>query len=253
MHRYAVINNKGGVGKSTISTQIAHGLSKMDKKCLLIDLDDQNDSSMFLGFGEKDFNQYTLCDYFVYDNVSLSDCIINARENLDLLPNTNYNKLNSYINAHYRRHDLALVQELKPIGGILDYDFVIIDCAPTKNAVNDAVITYADKIILPVQVEAASVKGAKNMYEYLDELEQPYDKISLIIPNMYDKRTNESKINLELLRKYFDNEQGIVTTPVHRRVKITEAGKQGKTVFEYDEEAAEQFFAILEEVVVKVV
>ncbi len=248
MQKFAVINNKGGVGKSTTAVQFAHGLAKMDFKILLLDLDDQNDSSMFLGISQRDLNQ-SLSEYFTgSNNITLGDCVVNARENLDLLSNRDHEKLVNYFNKTSIPHMDLFQNKLSPLSS-MGYDFVIIDCAPTKNIVNDAVIDYTDKIIMPVQVEGASVKGVGNMFRYLNNLDQPLEKISFIIPNMYDARTNESKRVLELLQDFVEDTKSLVTSPVHRRVKITEAGRHGKTVFEYDNEAGRQFFKIIKEVV----
>jgi len=135
----------------------------------------------------------------------------------------------------------------------MSYDFVIFDCGPQRTKINDAVLCYIDHIIMPVQVESASVRAVGNIYEYLDQLRLSSDLIKLIIPNMYDARTNESKENLKLLKDIFSDEPEILTEPINRRVKITEAGRAGKTVFEYDQEAAEQFFKVLKKVVDKIV
>ena len=133
-----------------------------------------------------------------------------------------------------------------------NYDYILIDCGPQRTKINDAVLFYVNNVIMPVQVEAASVRAVGNIYDYLNDLRLSDDIITLVIPNMLDVRTNDGKENLKLLQEFFSDEPEIVTEPIHRRIKITEAGKHGKTVFEYDEEAAKQFFKVLEEVVDKI-
>lgn len=247
MLKLAVLNNKGGVGKSTTAVQLSHGLSKLGFKVLLIDLDGQNDSSLFLGVTEEDY-EYTFFDLVDKRNpVKLDDCIINVREHLDLLPNKNIDQINS---EFYResRIDLVLDETLQDLKD-MNYDYVLIDCGPQRTKVNDAVLCYIDKIIMPVQVEAASVRAVGGIYEYLSNLRLSPNKIGLVIPNMYDKRTKDAKENLDFLKEFFSDKENIITEPINRRVKITEAGKLGKTVFEYDEEAAQQFFKVLERLV----
>ena len=249
MKKIAVLNNKGGVGKSTITVQLAHGLAKLDFRVLLIDLDGQNDSSLFLGFSEEDY-EHTFYD--LIDNrypAGLEECIIEARENLDLLPNSNIEEINAEFHRE-SRIDIILAEKLAGLEN-MDYDYILIDCGPSRTKINDAVLCYVDKVIMPVQLEAASVRAVGNIYEYLADLRLDPDKIALVIPNMLDIRTNEGKENLEFLEEFFEDED-ILTPPVHRRVKITEAGKKGKTVFEYDKEAAQQFFKILKKVVEKI-
>lgn len=250
MKKIAILNNKGGVGKSTVAVQLSHGLSKLGFKVILVDLDGQNDSSLFLGINESQYNKtfFDLIDKRA--DISIDDCIINARENLDLLPNSNIEEINA---EFYResRIDLVLSEKLKELEN-KDYDYVIIDCGPQRTKVNDAVLCYVDNIVMPVQVEAASVRACGSIYEYLADLRLSPEKISLIIPNMYDKRTKDARENLKFLYEFFDDMDDIVTSPINRRIKITEAGKMGKTVFEYDEEAATQFFSVLERLVTKI-
>lgn len=250
MKKIAVLNNKGGVGKSTVAVQLSHGLAKLGYKVILVDLDGQNDSSLFLGVGETHYSKtfYDLIDK--RSSVTLDDCIINAREGLDLLPNSRIEEINA---EFYRepRIDLVLDEKLQ---GLEDknYDFVIIDCGPQRTRINDAVLCYVDHIVMPVQVEAASVRACGSIYEYLADLRLTPEKIALVIPNMYDQRTKDAKENLEFLKEFFADRQGVVTDPIFRRVKVTEAGKKGMTVFEYDEEAANQFFTVLERLVTRI-
>lgn len=250
MKKIAILNNKGGVGKSTIAANLGHGLAKLDFNVLLIDLDGQNDSSLFLGFTEDDYDKtfYDLIDS--RNPVDLEDCVIQAREKLDLLPNSNIEEINAEFHRE-SRIDIVLEEKLEGLEE-MDYDFVLIDCGPSRTKINDAVLCYIDKIIMPVQVEAASVRAIGNIYEYLSDLRLDPEKIALVVPNMYDQRTNDGKENLSFLKEFFE-EEDILTKPVHRRVKITEAGKLGKTVFEYDKEAADQFFKVLRKVVDKIV
>lgn len=249
MKKIAVLNNKGGVGKSTVAVQISHGLAKLGFKVILVDLDGQNDSSLFLGVSSSDYNKtfYDLIDK--RNPVDIDECILHVRDNLDLLPNSHIEEINA---EFYREPRIDLILDEKLIGlENKDYDFIIIDCGPQRTKVNDAVLCYIDNIVMPVQVEAASVRACGSIFEYLADLRLSPDKIALIVPNMYDKRTKDANENLEFLKDFFSDDD-IVTDPISRRVKITEAGKMGKTVFEYDEESSQQFFKVLERLVKKV-
>ena len=93
---------------------------------------------------------------------------------------------------------------------------------------------------MPVQVEAAAVRAAGNIYEYISDLRLNPDMICMVIPNMYDQRTNDAKENLAFLNDFFIDKD-VLTEPIYRRIKITEAGKIGKTVYEYDEDAATSY------------
>jgi len=241
--KYAVLNNKGGVGKSTVAVHVAHGLAIKGKKVLLIDMDGQNDASLFLGFTAEDYKKSLYDIIMRYEDISPFECIINARANLDLLPSQNVEKINAilYRETNMKSYLSSKLKDLETVG----YDYIIIDCGPQRSRVNDAALYYVDGIIVPVQVEAASVRAIGNVYEYLADLGLDSQMVSLVVPNMYDQRTSESRENLEFLKEFFSGAD-VLTEPIHRRVRIAEAGKFGKTVYESDGEASKQFDNIVE-------
>lgn len=246
LHKFAVLNNKGGVGKSTIAVHVAHGLACKGEKVLLIDMDGQNDASLFLGFTSEDYKK-NLYDIIVkHENTFLGDCIIKARDNLDLLPSKHIDHINTQL---YKESDISsfLKRKLYPLEQ-LAYDYVIVDCGPQRSKINDAVLYFIDGIIVPVQVEAASVRALGNIYEYLSDLGLDSNLISLVVPNMYDQRTSDGKENLEFIKEFFAD-TNILTEPISRRIKITESGKMGKTVYEFDKESTEQFEQIVKRLV----
>ena len=246
LQKYAVLNNKGGVGKSTIAVHIAHGLAIKGNKVLLIDMDGQNDASLFLGFTSEDYKK-SLYDIIVnQENTCLSECVINARDNLDLLPSKYIDRINAEL---YKEPDISCYfkDKLKDLEQ-LKYNYVIVDCGPQRSNINDAVLHFVDSIIVPVQVEAASVRAIGNIYEYISDLHLNTDMISLVIPNMFDQRTSDGKENLEFMKEFFADTH-ILTAPINRRIKITESGKVGKTVYECDEESSKQFEHIVERLV----
>lgn len=244
--KYAVLNNKGGVGKSTIAVHIAHGLALRGKKVLLIDLDGQNDASFFLGFTSEDYKK-SLYDIIAgHENTSVSECIINARENLDLLPSKYIDRINGEL---YKENNINsfLEGKLKDLEHMC-YDYVIIDCGPQRSKINDAALYYADGIIVPVQVEAASVRAIGNIYEYLMDLRLDSGMISMVVPNMYDQRTLDSKENFEFIKEFFADTD-VLADPIPRRIKITETGKLGKTVYEWDKDCSKLFDRLVERLV----
>ena len=246
LQKYAVLNNKGGVGKSTIAVHIAHGLAIKGNKVLLIDMDGQNDASLFLGFTSEDYKK-SLYDIIVnQENTCLSECIINARDNLDLLPSKYIDRINGEL---YKEIDIScyLNNKLHDLEQ-LSYNYIIVDCGPQRSNINNAILHFVDNIIVPVQVEAASVRAIGNIYEYISDLHLNPDMISLVIPNMFDQRTSDGKENLEFMKEFFADTD-ILTAPINRRIKIAESGKMGKTVYEYDEESSKQFDHIVERLV----
>lgn len=229
-----------------MAVHIAHGLAIREKKVLLVDMDGQNDAGLFLGFTSEDYSK-SLYDVLVgQEGTSVSECIVSARENLDLLPAKYIDRINA---ALYKVPDVSSFLKEK-LGGLeqLGYHYVIVDCGPQRSRMNDAVLYFVDGIIVPVQVEAASVRALGNIYEYLADLGLDSGMISMVVPNMYNRKTSDGKENLEFIEGFFAD-TGIVTAPVQRRVKIAESGKMGKTVYEYDKDVSRQFEHIVERLV----
>lgn len=246
--KYAFMASKGGVGKSTACYNVGYGFNKIGLKTLIIDLDHQNDSSLFLGIDKSQYSK-VFDDLFDKRNpVKLCDCIIQAREDLYILPNGNLENVESELHR-ISRIDQVLRHVLKDLEH-MDFDVVLFDTSPTRNKVNDAVLCYLQDdggIIIPVQLQAASVRSIGNIYNYLADLYINPDIIKAVIPNMYNN-TLESRDNLQFLNEFFEG-QDVLTDYIPTRTKIAEAGKYGKSIFEYDEEASTYFMKVVEKLV----
>jgi len=246
MKKLAIFGRKGGIGKSTVTVNLAHALTKIGMKVLLIDLDSQNDSSLFLGIDKEQYNKFVFDDLFNKRNpVKLRDTMIEARESLWLIPNDSLENVESELHRTSRIDNILnhLLSDLDD----MDFDIILFDTQPTRSKISDSILLYCEGLILPVQLQSASVRSIGNIYEYLSDLYINPDIIKAVVPNMYNKITCDSKENLAFVKSFF--EQDIVTPAIPTRTRISESGKHGKTVFEYDQESTVQFMAVIEKLV----
>lgn len=249
MIKTVVYGRKGGILKSSLATSIAYGLSKIGR-VLLVDLDSQNDSQLYLGVDKTDFKK-TFDDLFdKKQNISIIDCLVEARENLFLLPNGELENVETMFHQ-VSRLDKVLDSKLNGLEGIIDY--VIFDTAPTRSKVSDATLLYCDNVILPVQmVGGAGVRSIANVYSVLSDLYLDTSIIKAVVPTLLDNTTRDSKENYAYIQEFF-KDQDLLTSPIPKRTKMAECSKQGKTIFEYDEETAEIMMEVFGQVVKRIV
>lgn len=239
MRKISVFNKKGGVGKSTISVQLAHGLTEYGHKVLLFDLDSQKNCSLYLGI--KDLEN-TFDDVIYSKNpIPLKKAIYPAREGLYLLSNDNYEYIDNKA-RDYPRIDLFLEDKLTHLSSN-EYDYIIIDTSPSTSPINNAVLYYVDELIVPIDLEEGSVKGLLELHKHLERLRLDKSLIKYIIPNKYRQTTN-------LHKEYYGKIKEIIgdklLKPINDRIKIAEATSKGKTVLEYG--MKEQFTELIRRV-----
>ncbi len=242
MRIISVINYKGGTGKTSTVVHLAHGLSLLGQKVLVIDLDPQGSVGYYLGLTPDK----TVYDMLI-DNVSYTECVINARPGLDVICANERLYPAELSMAHSRQKEKILAERLGPVTG---YDFVILDCAPSMNLLNQNALFYAQEIILPVSMEYLSLVGVKqllNNIRIMNKLFRRQVAITKVVPTFFDRRQAKSKHVLESLTRVFP---GLVSSPIHANVSLSEAPGQRKTVFEYkpNAKAAEDYIKLSREV-----
>lgn len=240
-HSYAVINYKGGTGKTSTAIHIAHGLSLKGKRVLLIDTDPQGSISHY--FGIK--SDKTLFDLLIQQE-PIQHCITNLRPNLDAILSNERIFPAEIKMAKENKREYILARALSPLNG---YDFVILDCAPSMNILNQNALVYAQELLLPVSMEYLSLIGVKQLLKNIKIINKLFNKkvkISKVIPTFFDKRNKKSKDILESLKRVFPN---IVSEPVGINVRMSEAPGKKMTIFEYDPNSsvAEDYLLIVEE------
>lgn len=204
-------NNKGGVGKSTISKNISSGLAAGGFKTALVSFDSQNDSLTLLG---KDFKEEKGIKAMVINN---EDIKIKIRENLDYFP------LETDVFSSKLKDKLKTsLNELKET-----YDFVIIDGAPSKDSfLSIAGSELADEILIPIELNKLSIKGISRLLQSVDA-----EKIAYIVPNKYKRGAIEKEIFGEL-QEFTAGLPIFLSEPIQESAMETNLSHKGKSIFE---------------------
>ena len=229
---YSIINQKGGVGKSTTAINLSAALGEQGKQVLLIDLDPQGNTTSGLGI-EK--GQLQRCVYNVLlDNDELEDIIIpDVCPGLDLAPAT-INLAGAEVELV---SEMAREQRLKDAVGKMrgKYDYILVDCPPSLGLLTVNALVAADKLIIPIQTEFYALEGVTKLLESMKRVKNrlnPSLEIFGILLTMYDGRTTLSRQVAAEVRNYFG--QLVFETIIPRTVKLSEAPSYGIPITQYD-------------------
>ncbi|MBQ9044143.1 MAG: ParA family protein [Eggerthellaceae bacterium] len=228
----AIINQKGGVGKSTTAINLSAALGEQGKQVLLVDLDPQGNATSGLGV-EK--GQLNACIYDVLLNdVPIQDAIIpDVCPGLDLVPAT-INLAGAEVELV---SEMARENRLKDAVGTMrgKYDYIFIDCPPSLGLLTVNALVGADKLIIPIQTEFYALEGVTKLLESMKRVKtrlNPSLDIFGILLTMYDGRTTLSRQVAAEVRNYFGSQ--VFETIIPRTVKLSEAPSYGMPITQYD-------------------
>ena len=234
----SLVNQKGGVGKTTTSINLSASLAIEGKSVLLVDLDPQGNATTGVGFNKGDIEKSV---YEVFNGIAtIEDVVLKTRfKGLDLLPsslqlagidielldkgreNPSFQKSMQFKNA------IELIRN--------NYDYIIVDCPPSLGLITTNALTASDSVIIPVQCEFFALEGITQLLNAIMLTKKklnPNLKLEGVLLTMFDSRANLSIEVIEEIRSYFKDK--VYTTLIPRLIRLAEAPSHGKPIIAYD-------------------
>ena len=235
----AVVNQKGGTGKTTTCENLGVGLALEGKRVLLVDTDPQASLTVSLGNPYPDNLSPTLSDMMgkiiMEKPITLGEGILHHAEGVDLMPaNIELSGLEvSLVNAISR--ETVLRQYLDTVKQ--NYDFILLDCMPSLGMLTVNALAAADNVLIPVQAAYLPAKGLEQLLETINKVRRqinPKLKIEGILLTMVDGRTNYSKEISNLIRESYGGKLKVYKTDIPRSVRAEEISAEGASIFQHD-------------------
>ncbi|WPO79387.1 AAA family ATPase [Flavobacterium sp. KACC 22761] len=228
----AIANQKGGVGKTTTSVNLAASLGVLEKKVLLIDADPQANATSGLGIDVEsvEVGTYQILEHTVTPKEAILKC---TSPNVDVIPaHIDLVAIEiELVDKENREYMLKkALEEAKQ-----EYDYIIIDCAPSLGLLTLNALTAADSVVIPIQCEYFALEGLGkllNTIKSIQKIHNPDLDIEGLLLTMYDSRLRLSNQVVEEVQKHFNDM--VFETVIQRNVKLSEAPSFGESIINYD-------------------
>src|SRR5882672_885638 len=245
MRRIALVNQKGGVGKTTTAVNLSAAIARLDRRVLLIDLDPQSNATVSLGVPpdqQKNNTSYGLLNGAPFQPIELSPNFHLVPSNIELAGAEM--ELTSVIGREIVLRDA--------LSGVTGYDFMILDCSPSLGLLSVNALTTAKEVMVPLQCEFLALHGISLLMRTIDLVRKRLNtelSITGVIPCMYDVSRGLARDVVVEIEKHFGNK--VFKSKIRSNVRLAEAPSHGKSIFDYapDSYGAEDYLALAREIV----
>lgn len=232
--KIAIVNQKGGVGKTTTSINLAAAFAMMKRRVMLIDLDPQGNATVGSGVDKSHFSHATY--NVLLNEVNITEALVKTASGYDLLP-TNHDLIIAEVQLmQMTQRESRLKQALAPV--MADYDYVLIDCPPSLNILTVNALTAADSVLITIQCEYFALEGLTSLLNTIEQIQttiNPQLHIEGLLRTMYDGRNRLAiDVSAQLLQHFPGR---VYRTVIPRNVRLAEAPSHGLSILQYDEKS----------------
>lgn len=252
----AVTNQKGGVGKTTTTENVAIGLARNGCNVLIVDFDPQGDLTSCLGWKNNDSLEHSvssmLDDYINDNDINYESLILHHEEHVDLIP------ANIEL-ADFEMRLVSVINREQTLSNCIEplrnqYDYIFIDCPPSLGMLTVNALSAADEVLIPVQTQYLPAKGMTKLLQTVGKVQRKINsnlKITGIVMTLADLNTNLTKSTIETIRESFGKNIRVFDTIIPKATKASEASISGKSIYAYakDSEVALAYSNLTKELI----
>ena len=238
----ALLNQKGGVGKTTSTANLGAAFARLGKRVLLIDLDPQSNLSMHFGV-EAEPTQPSVYDLLLGEDIDAASVIVHAREGLDFMPAVTELALVEGELAQRPDMQRTLERAVAPVAG--NYDLILLDCPPSLGVLSVNALTMADEVFVPMLAHYLALRGLEKLLETVHMVSQglnPRLRVTGVLLCQHEQQSLHGRAVVDEIAAQLARYEGtglpwdgcaILQPPVRRNIKLAEAPSFGQTIFDY--------------------